>query len=178
MTNVFTAAERMMAMSEEDWLRHANPWSGWTRFLTGAPLLVFAIWSRVWIGWWALAAVAAALVWIWVNPRAFPKPHDYGSWMSRGVLGERIFLSKGDYDIPHHHLRMANLTTALAFAGVIPMIWGLIVLDPWATILGTALAILAKAWFCDRMVWLHADLTGRGPGTPLPQPVMPQRKGG
>ncbi|MEO0939182.1 MAG: DUF6653 family protein [Pseudomonadota bacterium] len=178
MTNVFTAAEKMMALSEDDWLRHANPLSGWTRFLTGAPLLVFAIWSRVWIGWWALAAVAAALVWIWVNPRAFPKPHDYGSWMSRAVLGERIFLAKDDYDIPQHHLRMAHLTTALALAGVIPLIWGLIVLDPWAAVLGLALAILAKAWFCDRMVWLHADLTGSVPGTPQPQPVMPQRKAG
>ncbi|MEM8577829.1 MAG: DUF6653 family protein [Pseudomonadota bacterium] len=176
MTNVFVAAERMMAMSEDDWLRHANPWSGWTRFLTVAPFLVLAIWSRIWIGWWALLAVVAALAWIWVNPRAFPPPQDYGSWMSRAVLGERIFLARDHYDIPAHHLAMANLTTAWAFVGVVPLIWGLVVLYPWATILGTALAILSKAWFCDRMVWLHAELTGTTPGTPMPDPVMPPRK--
>ena len=173
MTNVFSAAEKAMALSDADWLRHANPWSGWTRFATGAPLLVLAVWSRVWIGWWSLLAIAAALLWIWFNPRAFAKPSDYGAWMSRAVLGERIFLAKDSYDIPAHHLRAANVTTALAFCGVVPAIWGLIVLDPVATLLGTALAILAKAWFCDRMVWLHADMTNTVPGSALPDPALP-----
>jgi hypothetical protein len=52
MSDVFRSLERLMAMDDRVWRRHANPWSGWTR-VTVLPLLVLAIWSRVWIGWWA-----------------------------------------------------------------------------------------------------------------------------
>ena len=41
---------KLMAMSDEVWMRHANPWSGWTRIAV-FPLWFLAIWSRVWIGW-------------------------------------------------------------------------------------------------------------------------------
>jgi hypothetical protein len=60
MADVFRSLERLMAMDDRVWRRHANPWSGWTR-VTALPLLVLAIWSRVWIGWWAMLAVW--LVW-------------------------------------------------------------------------------------------------------------------
>ena len=53
--------------------RHANPWSVWTRILT-LPVLVLAVWTRAWLGWWALAPVAATVLWIWLNPRLFPRP--------------------------------------------------------------------------------------------------------
>lgn len=49
-------------MDEETWMRHANPWSVWTR-TTALPLLILAVWSRVWIGWWALLPIAAAVLW-------------------------------------------------------------------------------------------------------------------
>ena len=58
------------AMSDEVWARHANPWSVWTRFSI-LPLLVAAIWSRVWIGRWALLPTAAVVLWAWLNPRLF-----------------------------------------------------------------------------------------------------------
>jgi len=45
-------------MDEETWLRHANPWSVWTR-LTALPLLVAAFWSREWVGWWAIIPVTS-----------------------------------------------------------------------------------------------------------------------
>ena len=61
------------AMSEDVWMHHANPWSVWTRF-TVLPLLILAIWSRVWLGWWAFVPMAAAVLWMWLNPRIFPKP--------------------------------------------------------------------------------------------------------
>lgn len=59
--------EKLMGMDDRVWARHANPWSGWTRVAT-LPLLAVAIWSREWIGWWALLAVAAVALWTWLNP--------------------------------------------------------------------------------------------------------------
>lgn len=167
--DLFAAAERLMRMSEEDWRRHANPLSGWTRFAI-LPALALAIWSRVWIGWWALVPVAASLVWTVVNPRAFPPPADYGSWMSRGVLGERLWLERAHRPIPAHHLRAGRVTTGIAVAGVPVLAFGLWALEPWAVLLGLALCIGGKAWFVDRMVWLHADVTGTRPGAPLADP--------
>jgi hypothetical protein len=49
--------------SEDAWRRHANPWSIYTRIPIPA-LLVAAIWTRTWIGWWSLVAVSLCLVWI------------------------------------------------------------------------------------------------------------------
>ncbi|CUH46203.1 hypothetical protein RUA4292_00368 [Ruegeria atlantica] len=54
-------SERLMGMKDEIWLRHANPWSVWTRVLTPLPLLALAIWSREWIDNWAWVAVGAGL---------------------------------------------------------------------------------------------------------------------
>ncbi len=64
---------RVFAMNDEVWARHANPWSVWTRF-TILPLLVAAIWSRQWIGWWAALPSVALVIWTWLNPRLFPSP--------------------------------------------------------------------------------------------------------
>ncbi|MEM8536848.1 MAG: DUF6653 family protein [Pseudomonadota bacterium] len=171
--DIYALAERLMRMDDATWRRHANPLSGWTRFLFGAAPLFFAIYARVWIGWWALPLVLAVLAWIWINPRAFPEPADYGSWMSRGVLGERIWLARKHHDIPPHHAWVAHATTGFAAAFALCAIWGVIVLNPWATTLGVLGSIVAKAWFIDRMVWLHIDLTGIPFGAPMPQPTLP-----
>jgi len=169
---LYTAAERLMGMTDRDWRRHANPWSVWTRF-SCLPLLALAIWSRVWIGWAALPLVALACWWTWYNPRAFPPPFDFGSWASRATLGERIFLRAEQYTIPAHHLRAVKVLGLLPALGLVPLIWGLWALQGWAVIAGLALTILPKLWFCDRMVWIHADLTDTLPGTPLPDPRLP-----
>lgn len=57
------------AMDDATWRRHANPWSVWTRF-AAFPLLVLAIWSRVWLGWWAFVPVGVMMILLWYNPRA------------------------------------------------------------------------------------------------------------
>jgi len=49
-------------MTEEAWRRHANPWSVYTRF-AAIPAMILAIWSRIWIGWWALVPVFAVMIW-------------------------------------------------------------------------------------------------------------------
>lgn len=161
---MFRAAERLMAMDDAAWARHANPWSGATRF-TVLPLLVFAVWSRVWIEWWCLLPLALGLAWTWANPRLFPVPRTLDHWMSRAVLGERIFLEHRA-DVPEHHHRAAKLLAWASLPGLLILIWGLWTLWWEGAIFGTVLAILPKVWFCDRMVWLHDDWVRAGRAVP------------
>jgi len=52
------AVKKAFGLEGEVWLRHANPWSVYT--LIPIPvLLVAAVWSRQWIGWWCLVAAGA-----------------------------------------------------------------------------------------------------------------------
>ena len=148
------ATESLMGMDDAAWRRHANPWSGWSRVAT-LPLLALAIWSRVWIGWWSIGAVAVVLLWTWFNPRLFPEPRSLDNWMSRGVMGERIWLARKTRPIPAHHARMANLLNGLSALGMLPFAWGLWKLEIWPTVFGMGLSMLAKLWFLDRMVALR-----------------------
>ena len=168
--DLFAAAERLMGMDGRAWERHANPWSVWSRFAT-LPLLALAIWSRSWIGWWSLIPLALVIAWIWVNPRAFPPPADWGNWASRATLGERLWLARRRLDLPRHHVRAAWIATMIAAAGVLPLVWGLGVLDPGWTVAGVAVVSLGKLWFADRMVWLHRDVSGLAPGIPIDDPT-------
>lgn len=175
MTDIYRAAERLMGMQDADWRRHANPLSVWTRF-SCLPLIVLAIYARQWIGWWALPAFVSAAAWTWINPRLFPPPRDFGSWASRATLGERIFLARGDYGVARHHLTAAHFLTGLSAVGLLPLLYGLIALNPWATLLGLVATILPKVWFCDRMVWIHVEMTGTPLGTPSPEPLLPPER--
>ncbi|MBS8226546.1 hypothetical protein DYI42_09930 [Vannielia litorea] len=154
-----------MAMDDATWRRHANPWSGWSRMFTTLPLLALAIWSRVWLGWGALVPVALALGWIWANPRVFPEPERFGAWMSRGVLGERIFLEHRA-EIASEHRRAGLLLGALSLPGAVVMAWGLWAL--WAdwVVFGVVLTALPKVWFVDRMAWVHDDWCRAGRRVP------------
>ena len=160
--DLFAAAERLMAMDEETWARHANPWSVWTRF-SCLPLLALAVWSRDWIGWWSLLPLAGALAWTWYNPRAFPPPARTDSWASKGTFGERVYLDRRQVTIPAHHLRASRILTILSALGAVILVYGLAALDFAATIAGLILAMLAKAWFVDRMVWLYEDMKDSRP---------------
>jgi hypothetical protein len=51
----------MFALDDATWMRHANPWSVWSRN-TGLPLLILAFWSRTWIGWWSIVPIVVAVV--------------------------------------------------------------------------------------------------------------------
>ena len=146
-----------MSMDERVWMRHASPWSVWTRFSI-LPLLSVAIWSRVWWGGWALLPTGRMLLWTWLNPRAFPAPSRTDTWASKGTFGERVFLERRKTDVPRHHLAAANVLSLLTFLGLFPWGYGLWVLDMGMVISGLSVMILSKAWFLDRMVWIYEDL--------------------
>ncbi len=154
--DIFKASEKLMSMSEESWSRHANPWSVWTRF-TCLPLIVLAIWSRFWLGWYALIPLILALLWTWYNPRAFPPPLQTNNWASKGTFGERIFLEKRKTGIASHHLKIVYTLSILSALGIVPLIYGLSNYDFWATVSGLLLMILPKVWFVDRMVWIYDE---------------------
>ena len=166
--DVYRGAERLMAMDDAAWARHANPWSGLTRF-TALPLLALAVWSRVWLGWAALVPVALAAGWVWLNPRLFGPPATRDHWMSRAVLGERVFLEHRGA-VPDHHRRAAHLLTWASVPGLALLAWGLWALWWEGVVFGTVLAMLPKTWFCDRMVWLHDDWVRAGRRVPARMP--------
>lgn len=160
--DIGAATEKMMGMDDEIWLRHANPLSGWTR-LGAAPFWFLAAWSYVWIGWWALAPIALLIVWTWLNPRIFPMPRNTNAWMTKGVLGERVWLNRKSIPIAKGHARAALITTTVSGVTVLIAAYGLIVKDFWAAFLGWHFSVFAKLWFLDRMVWLWEDMKGADP---------------
>ena len=150
----------VMGMSDAVWRRHANPWSVWTRF-TCMPLLVLAIWSWSWIGWWAVVPVLCVLIWTYLNPRVFSEPDDLDNWASLGVMGERIHIYRPQDVAAHHHTPVKWLTWS-PILGLVPLIWGLIILDVWLVVLGTALSMILKMWFVDRMAWIAREWRDAG----------------
>lgn len=149
--------ERLMAMDDATWERHANPWSGWTR-IPILPLLALSFWSRVWIGWWCLVPVLVLVVWTFWNPRAFARPASTDNWMSKATFGERVWLNADVHPIPDHHARMASSLGVLAGLGLVPLMWGLWALNPWAVVLGLVVTVVGKLWQMDRMVWIYQDM--------------------
>lgn len=161
------AVERLMGMDRATWERHASPWSVWTR-VPILPLLALSIYARAWIGWWCLVPVVALVVWTWLNPRVFQPPARLDSWASRGVMGERLWLARRERPIPAGHARAAHVLTGIAAIGMAPLLYGLVALDAWATVAGTAITFLGKMWFADRMVWLHDVMQSASPGAAPP----------
>ncbi|MBN9043552.1 MAG: hypothetical protein BGP05_01375 [Rhizobiales bacterium 62-47] len=152
----------MAVLSDETWRRHANPWSVWTRY-AAFPLLVVAVWSFYWIGWWALAPVAAVVVWLVVNPRIFPPPDSTDNWASKAVLGERIWVSLKRNEVPAQHGIVPRVAAAIAAAASLSLIWAFVTRDAVSAFLSMALVMLAKTWFVDRMVWLFEDMKDANP---------------
>jgi Family of unknown function (DUF6653) len=148
----------LFRMDDGTWMRHANPWSGWTRVTTGLPSLILAFWSRIWLGWWAVIPVLFAILWIYLNPRIFPRPRSTRNWMSMGTLGERVWLNRDRIPVPEHHRLAPNVLSLVAGAGGVMVVWGVIALDPVITVFGFTIVLLGKLWFVDRMAWLLADM--------------------
>lgn len=145
------AVAKAFRMDEETWRRHANPWSVWTRF-AAIPLMLLGIWSRDWIGWWCLVPIAAVIGWLFVNPSAFP-PVEPRGWAARGIYGEHAWVRDKSL-VPPNHLVVLRILVVLGLAGFGLMVWGLVRLEVWPTVFGTALLVVAQLWRIDRFGWL------------------------
>jgi hypothetical protein len=155
------SVNKLFGLEGERWMRHANPASVWTRFAV-LPLLALAVWSREWIGWWSLAAVALALVFMMVNPLLFPSPRSTRHWASKGVFGERIWTERDKTELPpQFRSRVLSATYAIQVVGMAVLVYGLVELDLLATVTGLVITQTAKAWFIDRMVLLFEDMKAR-----------------
>ena len=160
--DLFRLSERLMSMDDATWARHANPLSAWTRF-AATPLIFLAMWSPFEIGWWGVLLIGLAGLWTWINPRLFGPPRSTRNWASQVVLGERAFQARRTVPIPDHHRRLAGLTTALSAGFLAMAVAGFLRADFWLAFTAWHAAILAKLWFCDRMVWLWSDMRAATP---------------
>jgi hypothetical protein len=155
---------RLFGLKGDSWQRHANPLSVWSRFAV-MPLLALAVWSRDWIGWWSLAAVAAVLVFMMVNPMLFGEPRSTRNWASKGVFGEHVWSDRDTVEVPPQFLtsRVPAVTYTLQAAGLAALAYGLVELDLLLVVSGLVIVQFAKAWYIDRMVLLFEDMKGRHP---------------
>ncbi|MEX0931264.1 MAG: DUF6653 family protein [Candidatus Paceibacterota bacterium] len=130
----------MAILSEQTWERHANPWSGWTRVLS-MPLIALGLYLH---NFWILGAV---IVWLIINPVLFPKPKSTDNWMSRGVLGERLYFKDGKKlkkDLP----TLLNVLNVPVFVAFIYFGW---MQELAPMVLAGLLTMTMKFWFIDRM---------------------------
>lgn len=148
---------RSFALDDAAWLRHANPWSVALRN-TVLPLIVIALWSRLWLGWWALVPAVLALLWAWYNPRVFPAPASFDHWASKAVFGERAWLNRDRVPVPEHHRVVPNLLSGMSALGMLFVLWGVLVFEVWPAVFGMALVYCGKLWFLDRMAWLWDEM--------------------
>jgi hypothetical protein len=153
---------RTFGLRGDAWMRHANPWSVYTRIPIPCALAL-AVWSRDWISWWSLLPIGLVAAWTVVNPTAFRPPRSLDHWASKAVLGETLWTNRNAVPIPIGHRRAPKVLAAISALGVPPLVWGLVVLDLWMVLTGLAVQTAGKRWFLDRMVWLYEDMQ-REPG--------------
>jgi hypothetical protein len=154
---IFKAISNLFQMDEEAWRRHANPWSVYTRF-AAIPLMILAIWSRVWLGWWALVPVGLVILWLFLNPHVFPRVTPDKGWAAKGIYGERLWLESRKDDLPQGFRIALRWLVIPGLVGAILLLWGLIWLSVWPTIFGATLLVLAQLWRIDRLGLLYDQM--------------------
>ena len=164
--DVMSKLASAFSMTDEAWKRHANPWSVWTRF-AAIPLMILAIWSRVWLGWWCLVPIAAVIAWLWLNPRVFAPVETPTSWAARGIYGERLWL-KERQRLPGDDRTVLRLLIGVGSAGFALLAFGLVRLEVWPTVFGATLIVLGQLWRIDRFVVLYERQTRADAQDPPP----------
>ncbi len=60
-------------------------------------------------------------------------------------------------------MKVPNILSAVSGIGMLFVIWGVVMFDPWPTLFGIMTVNLSKLWFVDRMVWLWNDMQDASP---------------
>lgn len=149
---------RLFRMTDEAWRRHANPWSVWTRF-AAIPAMILAIWSRVWIGWWALVPVALVILWLFLNPHVFAPATEPSSWTAKGIFGEKLWLQDRTR-LPGHDRVLLRWLVIPVLCGAVLLLIGLVQLRIWPTLSGAALIVIAQLWRIDRLGRFYERVNG------------------
>jgi hypothetical protein len=160
-TTMEAKVARVFGLEGEQWMRHANPLSVWSRF-SCVSLLALAVWSRTWIGWFCLVPLVLTWAWMMLNPRLFPEPRSTRSWASKGVFGERIWSSGARATLPQQfRSRIPNLVNLYSAIGLGLLVYGLVTFNLLAVVSGILITHGGKLWYIDRMVLLFEDMKGR-----------------
>ncbi len=125
------------------WKRHINPWSGWSRMLT-FPFLFIAVWYHNWI------ALAVVIVWYAVNPFLFPEPKSTDNFMSKAVLGEKLWTEKIRTRFPN----VLNVCNGIFFVVALYASYRNML---WHVVYSAILSLTFKMWFLDRMVFIYEE---------------------
>jgi len=149
--NALRSIAKAMRMDDATWERHANPWSAYTRMAT-LPVILLAIWSRRWVGWYFLWWIGMLLVWNWWNPRAFPKPASTESWAAHAVRGEQLYLARGKAVCEPREARAVKGWTLLSLLGLPALVIGLKRYRWRPLLVGTLLVYGGKLAFLQIMV--------------------------
>lgn len=150
-----------MLLSEAMWRRHANRWSVYTRF-AALPAGIAAGWSRVWLGWWAVAPLCLVVVWLVVNPFVFAPVEKPQRWIEKGILGEQLWLE--GKSAATHKWRLRALAFA-GFAGLAAMITGIAALQLWLALGGAAVVTVAQLARIRRFAAVYDEHNGHASGT-------------
>jgi hypothetical protein len=140
---------RLAEVKRTFWQRHANPWSGWTRVVT-YPLLMLGIYRR------DGRLLAGTTLFVLLNPVLFPAVDSDEAWMSRVVLGERLWLSEGRKASLVNLLNVANVPVSLY------AVYSAYRRRPLRTAVATAGSMLLKFLFVNEMVKFYDTHTDAG----------------
>jgi hypothetical protein len=148
-------------LKDENWMRHSNPASVWTRFSV-LPLLVASIWSRKWIGRRFVVPLGLSTAWLFANPLLFKPPRTTKNWASKAVFGERIWVNQERSELPDQfNSAMPNVASAYQAVGLGPLAYGLWKLKVGPTVGGILIVQGGKLWYLDRMVLLFDEMKTR-----------------
>ena len=105
--------------------------------------MIAAIWSRVWLEWWALLPVGAVALWLAIDPFVFAPVEPSRSWASKGIYGAQLWLSERDRVYGSHRTVLRSLI-GVGLVKFVLLAWGLWRLLMWPTVYGATLVMLAQ----------------------------------
>ncbi|WP_440765419.1 DUF6653 family protein [Natronorubrum sp. DTA7] len=124
------------------WSGHANPGSVWT-FVGAYLLLVLSLYRR------NRPLLIGTLLFVAVNPLAFPSPETDDAWATRVVLGEQVWIERGLRPSSHRRFTLVCVPVFLF------TLRSAAKRHPLRTGLGAIASVVVMLLFFDRMARLY-----------------------